>query len=442
MQVSVETTGNIDRKMTVSVPAERVGNEVEKRLQKLSKRVRIDGFRPGKVPMNVVRQRYAQATRQEVTGDVIEESLREALNQQKLRMAGLPQIDVQTFGHNEPLAYTATFQVYPEFQVADVSGLAIKRPTSSVTDADIDKMIETIRKQQKEWKNIDRAAQSGDLVRLNFVGTLDGVPFDGGSAENFAVELGAGRMLPDFETALNGMKAGDEKVADVKFPDDYQAENLKGKTAQFKLNVTSVQEGVLPEINEDFIQRFGLESSTVETFRAEIKKNMERELNNAIKAQVKQQVMDGLAALHTFEVPAALTADEAKQVRQEFMQNMGNQMPNANLPDELFKPQAERRVKLGLIVGQLIRENNIQRDAKRVDDLLESLAMTYEDPTALRDYYRNNPQAMQTIEAAAMEELTVDWVMGKAQVTEEQRPFEEVIGRAQGNIDTNEAQAA
>lgn len=442
MQVSVETTGNIDRKMTVSIPAERVDNEVEKRLQKLSKRVRIDGFRPGKVPMNVVRQRYAQSTRQEVIGDVIESSLRDALNQEKLRMAGLPQVDVQTFGHNEPLSYVAAFQVYPEFQLADVSSLNIKRPTSNVTEEDIDKMIETIRKQQKEWKTTDRAAQAGDLVRLDFVGTLDGVPFEGGSAENFSVELAAGRMLPDFETALSGMKAGDEKVADVKFPDDYQAENLKGKTAQFTLKVTSVQEGVLPEITEVFIERFGLESKTVEAFRGEIKKNMERELNNAIKAQVKQQVMDGLAALHTFEVPAALTTEESKQVRQEFMQNMGNQMPNANLPDELFKPQAERRVKLGLIVGQLIRENNIQRDAQRVDDLLESLSMTYEDPAALVEYYRNNPQAMQTIEAAAMEESIVDWVLGKAQVTDEERPFEQVIGRAQGNIDTTDAQAA
>ncbi|WP_020559882.1 trigger factor [Thiofilum flexile] len=442
MQVSVETTGNIDRKMTVTVPAERVGNEVEKRLQKLAKRVRIDGFRPGKVPMNVVRQRYAQATRQEVIGDVIESSLRDALSQEKLRMAGLPQVDVQTFGHNEPLAYVATFQVYPEFELADVSNLNIKRPVSSVTDADIDKMVETIRKQQKEWQDVARTAQNGDLVRLNFVGTLDGVPFEGGSAENFAVELGAGRMLPDFEAALLGMSAGEEKVADVKFPDDYQAENLKGKTAQFKLNVISVQEGVLPEVNEAFIERFGLESKTVETFRAEIKKNMEREMTNAIKAQVKQQVMDGLAALHLFDVPNALTSEEAKQVRQEFMQNMGQQMPDANLPDELFKPQAERRVKLGLIVGQLIRENNIQRDAKRVDELLESLSLTYEDPAALIEYYRTNQQAMQTIEAAAMEELIVDWVMSKAQITDEERPFEQVIGRAQGNIDTTDAQAA
>ncbi|MBK8453552.1 MAG: trigger factor [Thiofilum sp.] len=442
MQVSVETTGNIDRKMTVTVPAERIGTEVEKRLQKLSKRVRIDGFRPGKVPMNVVRQRYAQATRQEVIGDVIEDSLRNALNQEKLRMAGLPQVDVQTFGHNEPLTYVAAFQVYPEFQLADVSGLAIKRPVANVTDADIDRMIETIRKQQKEWQNVERAAQAGDLVRLNFVGTLDDVPFEGGSAENFAVELGAGRMLPDFEAALVGMIVGEEKVADVKFPEDYQAENLKGKTAQFKLNVTSVQEGVLPEINEAFIERFGLETTTVETFRAEIKKNMERELSNAVKAQLKQQVMDGLAALHTFDVPNALTTEEAKQVRQEFMQNMGNQMPNADLPDELFKPQAERRVKLGLIVGQLIRENNIQRDAKRVDELLASLSMTYEDPAALVEYYRTNPQAMQTIEAAAMEELIVDWVLSKAQVTDEERSFEQVIGRAQGNIDTTESAAA
>lgn len=427
MQVSVESTGNIDRKMTVEVPSERVTQAVEQRLQNLTKRVRIDGFRPGKVPLSVVRQRYSESVHHEVVGEVLEQSFQEAVAEQKLRVAGLPQVDLQDAESGKALIYTASFQVYPEFEVADVSSIEIKRPVSAVNDEDLDKMIDVIREQQKEWNDVERAAQEGDMVRINFEGTLDGEAFEGGSAEDFAVELGAGRMLPDFEAALQGMSAGEEKTADVAFPEDYQAENLKGKTAQFKLTMNVVQEAVLPEINEDFIERFGIEDKTVESFRAEVRKNMERELTNAVKMQVKQQVMDGLATLHEIEVPAALVTDEVKHVRNEFTQNTGT--PADGVPDDLFKPQAERRVKLGLIVGEVIRQNEMKRDEERVETLLNSLAASYEDPQELINYYRSNPQAMQTIEAAAMEEMIVDWVLDKATVTDEEKPFNEVIGQ-------------
>ena len=425
MQVSVETTGTIDRKMTVELPAAQIDETVEKRLKALAGRVKIDGFRPGKVPFSLVKKRYSDSVRYEVVESLLGSSFQEAARQQNLRVAGLPDIDLKTLEAGKNLEYVASFQVYPEFTIAGVDTLNITRLTSEVTDADLDKMIEVIRKQNQDWQTVERAAQNGDSVTIDFVGTLDGETFEGGSANDYAVELGAGRMLKDFEEGLIGMQSGEEKTVDVAFPDNYQAENLKGKTAQFKLSVKQVREPVLPEIDADFIKRFGVDAGDVETFRAEVKKNMLHELDKALKSQVKQQVMDGLADLHAIEVPKALVADEVNYIREEFQQNTGSSAQN--LPDALFAPQAERRVKLGLIVGEVIRQHNLQRDPARVDAMLESLASTYEDPQALISYYRQDRKAMQTIEAAVMEEMIVDWVLEKATVTDEARDFDAVM---------------
>lgn len=432
MQVSVETTGKIGRKMTVEVPAERVDQAVSSRLKSLAKRVRIDGFRPGKVPFKVVEARYGQSVHQEVVGEVLEETFREAASSQQLRVAGLPSIDLKALQTGQPLAYVASFDVYPDFEIADVSGLEVKRPVAQVQDADIDKMLETIRKQQRSWTDVTRAAKDGDLVTVDFDGTLEGEAFEGGKANDYRVELGAGRMLKDFENALIGMSAGEEKIADVAFPEDYQAENLKGKTAQFKLTVSKVQEAVLPELTDEFIKQFGVEEGGVAKFRDEVRKNMERELGNALKVQVKQQVMDGLAGLHDVELPEALVKDEIQHIRQEFSQNM--QAPANNIPDDLFKPQAERRVKLGLIVGEVIRQKGLKRDPAKVEAMLDSLAASYEEPAELIKYYRSNPQAMQTVEAAVMEDMIVDWVLNQAKVTEEQRDFESIMNRASDRV--------
>ena len=425
MQVSVETTGTIDRKMTVELPAAQIDETVEKRLKALAGRVKIDGFRPGKVPFSLVKKRYSDSVRYEVVESLLGSSFQEAARQQNLRVAGLPDIDLKTLEAGKNLEYVASFQVYPEFTIAGVDTLNITRPTSEVTDADLDKMIEVIRKQNQDWQTVERAAQNGDSVTIDFVGTLDGETVEGGSTNDYAVELGAGRMLNDFEEGLIGMQVGEEKTVDVAFPDNYQAENLKGKTAQFKLSVKQVREPVLPEIDADFIKRFGVDAGDVETFRAEVKKNMLHELDKALKSQVKQQVMDGLADLHAIEVPKALVADEVNYIREEFQQNTGSSAQN--LPDALFAPQAERRVKLGLIVGEVIRQHNLQRDSARVDAMLESLASTYEDPQALISYYRQDRKAMQTIEAAVMEEMIVDWVLEKATVTDEARDFDAVM---------------
>ena len=425
MQVSVETTGNIDRKMTVAVPAAQIDQEVEKRLKSMAGRVRIDGFRPGKVPFSLIKKRYEDSVRYEIVEKLLGSSFQQAAGQEKLRVAGLPKIDLKTMEAGKDLEYEAIFQVYPEFIVGNIETLTISRPNAEVTDADLDKMVEIIRKQNQEWQETDRAAQNGDRVKIDFAGTVDGEAFEGGTASDYSVELGMGRMLKDFEEGLVGMKVGEEKTVDVAFPENYHAENLKGKTAQFKLTMKQVQEPVLPELDADFIKRFGVDDGSIDSFRAEVRKNMRRELGNAIKTQVKQQVMDGLAQLHEIDIPAALVEDEIRYIREEFSQNTGASA--YNMPAELFQPQAERRVKLGLLVGEIIRQNNMQRDPARVEAMLENLASTYEEPQALKDYYRSNRQAMQTIEAAVMEEMIVEWVLEKANVTDETRDFDSIM---------------
>jgi len=426
MQVSVEATGNIERKLSVTVPAERVDNEVDKRLKSMRSRVKIDGFRPGKVPMSVVSQQYGDAVFQEVVGELIQSTFYEAANQENLRVAGMPKIDATTIEAGKDLEYTATFDTYPEFEIADITTMEVSKPVVKITAADVDEMIETLRKQQQEWKEVEREAQDGDLLTIDFEGTLDEEAFEGGSAQDFSVELGAGRMLKDFEDALVGMKKGDEKETDVTFPDDYPAENLKGKTAKFKLNVKSVSEPSLPTVNKEFIKKFGVEDGTKKSFKEEIKANMERELEQRIKSRVKQSVMEGLHEVHDIELPAALVNDEIQQVRNEMAQNsQGADL--STLPDDMFKEQAEKRVKLGLIVGEIITRNKLEKDQQKVDEMLESLAASYEDPQSLIEYYRSNPEAMQTIEAAVMEEMIVDWVLDKAKVKEDKMKFSDLV---------------
>lgn len=426
MQVSVESTGNIERKLSIVIPAERVDGEVDTRLKSMRGRVKIDGFRPGKVPMSVVSQQYGDAVYQEVVGEIFQSTFYEAAEKENLKVAGMPQIDATTLVPGKDLEYTATFDIYPQFKIADVSKMEVIRPTVKIMAADVDEMIDTLRKQQKGWKEVKRAAKDGDLLVIDFDGALDGEVFDGGAAEDFSVELGAGRMLADFEKALTGMKVGDEKEADVTFPDEYPAENLKGKTAQFTLKVKTVSAPDLPKVDEEFIKKFGIEDGTEKSFKAEIKSNMARELEQRIKARVKQSVMEGLHEIHEIDLPSALVKDEIKQVRNEMAQNsQGADL--STLPDDMFEEQAARRVKLGLIVGEVITVNKLEKDQAKVDEMLQSLAASYEDPQALLEYYQSNQQAMQTIEASVMEEMIVDWVLEKAKVKDEKMKFSELV---------------
>ncbi len=436
MQVSVESTGDIERKLIVEVPAERVDQEVEKRLKDMRGKVRLDGFRPGKVPVSVIKEKYGSAVHQEVVGDVIQQTLYEAATQEDLRLAGAPSnVTPDTMTIGEPLKYTATVEVYPEIEIGALDTIEITRQSTDITDADIDKMIEVLRNQQKEWKETDAAAADGNQVVLSFDGSIDGEPFEGGKAEDFTMEVGRGQMIPDFEKAVIGMKAGDEKDADVSFPDDYQAENLKGKTVQFNLKVSSVNESVLPEVDDEFYKKFGVDNGSEDDFRAEVKKNMERELAQTLKARVKQSVMDGLSATHEVAAPSSLVSEEIKQMRTEMSQNGGYDA--TTLPEEMFKSQAERRVKLGLIVGEIIKQNNLEKDQDRIDAMLNELSASYEDPSSVIEYYKSNPQAMQTVEAAVLEEMIVDWVLDQAKVTDEITDFDSIM-----NPDKAEQEAA
>lgn len=425
MQVSVESTGNIGRKMSVSVPAERIDGEVDSRLKNLRGRVKIDGFRPGKVPLSVVSQQHGDSVYQEVVGEIFQSTFYEAASAENLRVAGLPNIETQVLEAGKDLEYTATFEVYPSFEIGSVEQLEISQASVEIVAADVDKMIETLREQQKEWSDVDRASKEGDLVVVDFEGTIDGEAFEGGSAKDFSVELGSGRMLKDFDEGLVGVTAGSEKEIEVTFPEDYPAETLKGKTATFALDVTVVRAPTLPNVDEDFIKKFGVEDGEQESFKAEIKSNMERELEQTIKARLKQSVMDGLNDIHDIEIPESLVTEEIKHVRNEMSGNTGNDM--SSLPDELFREQASRRVKLGLVVGEIITSNELKKDQQKVDDMLESISATYEDPKAFIEYYKTNEQAMQTVEAAVMEEMIVDWVLERAVVTDEEMSFSDIM---------------
>ena len=426
MQVSVESTSNIGRKMKISVPAEEIDGKVEKRLKDMRARVKLDGFRPGKVPLSVVSQQYGDSIYQEVVSEVFQSSFNEAVIGKALSIVGYPDIDPQVLEPGKDLEYIATFDVYPVFEIADLKELEISKANVEITDVDINKMIETLQEQQKEWQDVERAAEKNDLIVIDFEGTIEGETFEGGSAKAFSVEVGAGRMLKDFDDALLGMSAGDEKKIDVTFPDDYPVENLKGKTAQFVLKASVVKESILPAVDVDFIKKFGIEDGTEESFRVEIRSNMERELERNIKARLKQSVMDGLNDLHDIEIPSFLVTEEIKHVRKD-MQGKQKEADLSSLPDDLFVDQARRRVKLGLIVGEIITKNKLKRDQDKVNAMLESMASTYEDPQAFIEYYKNNKEAMQTVEAAVMEEMVVEWVLDKAIILEQKMTFSEIM---------------
>ena len=432
MQVTLETAEGLLRRLTVQVPAAQIDEAVEQRLKDLARRVRMDGFRPGKAPMPVVRQRYGEQARDEVVGDVIQRTYVDAVTQQELRPAGAPNITEVDMVVGEGLRYVAEIEVYPEFTLADLSTIEIERPKTKILKADVEAMISNLRKQRATFKKVDREAKDGDRVTVDFKGSIDGELFDGGSANDMPIELGKGQLLKDFEEPIVGMKAGESKVIEVTFPDDYHAEHLQGKKASFDLTVKEVAQTVLPKIDDEFCLAFGVKEGGAEALEAEVRKNMERELANATKRRVKQQVMDGLlAANEGITLPKALVVEEAQRVRQQFAQQMRGADTN-QLPLNIFEPEAERRVKLGLLVAELVRSEGLKVDATRVDALLEDIASSYEDPTEVKVFYKGRPDLMQNLEALAAEDMVVDHVLSKAKVSDVAMKFDEVVKQQEG----------
>ncbi len=427
MQVSVENTSALERRMTIGVPAERIETEVNKRLQQTARKAKIPGFRPGKVPMSVIRQRYEDGARQDALGDLIQATFYEAVVEQKLNPAGAPSVEPKTFEKGKDLEYIATFEVFPEFTVAGFDSISVERLSADVADSDLDNMLEILRKQNVSFEVVDRAAENEDQLNIDFVGKIDGEAFAGGSATGTQLVLGSGRMIPGFEDGLVGAKAGEERVLNLTFPEDYQNLELAGKTAEFTVTVNTVSAPTLPELNETFFKQFGIKETNIEGFRTEVRKNMERELRQAIKSKVKNQVMDGLLAANPIEVPKALLENEVNRLRVQAVQQFGGNIKPDQLPAELFEEQAKRRVELGLIVAEVVKQFDLKPDDTRVRELIQEMASAYQEPEQVVAWYYKNEQQMNEVRSVVLEEQVVDTVLQKASVTDKAVSYEEAV---------------
>ncbi|WP_213875881.1 trigger factor [Pseudomonas sp. dw_358] len=431
MQVSVENTSALERRMTIGVPAERIEAEVNKRLQQTARNAKIPGFRPGKVPMSVIRQRYEADARQEALGNVIQASFYEAVVEQKLNPAGAPAVEPKVVEKGKDLEYIATFEVFPEFEVAGFESISVERLSAEVADSDLDNMLDILRKQNVRYESAERAAQNEDQVTIDFVGKIDGETFAGGSATGTQLVLGSGRMIPGFEDGLVGAKAGEERVLQLTFPEDYQNLDLAKKAAEFTVTVTAVAAPVLPELNEAFFTQFGIKESGLEGFRTEVRKNMDRELRQAIKTKVKNQVMDGLVASNPVDVPKALLDNEVDRLRVQAVQQFGGNIKPDQLPAELFSEQAKRRVLLGLIVAEVVKQHDIKPDEARVRSMIQEMASAYQEPEQVVSWYYKNDEQLNEVRSVVLEEQVVDTVLQKASVTDKTVSYEEAVKPAE-----------
>ena len=439
MQVTTEAVSGVARRLNVSVPTSRVNEQFEARLQRTAKTVKINGFRPGKVPLNVVRREYGAGIYQEVVNEIIRDTVFEAIQQEKINAVGMPNIE-KVENKDGALVYEAIVEVYPEVEVKTFADLEVERKATEINDKDVDTMIENLQKQRASWTETKGMAKKDMQVTFDFEGTVDGEKFEGGAAEDFKLVLGSGRMIPGFEDGIVGMKKGEEKVIDVTFPEDYQAENLAGKAAQFKITVKLVEKQKLPEIDAEFLKIFGLtEEEGLDKLKADVRKNMEREVRNGLRNQVKQAAFDALVAANEIEVPASMVAQEIdrhrQQMIQQFTQQFGAQgakaFDSSMLPDELFKEQAEKSVKLGVLVSKVLADAKLEVDQARVDAYIDDMASSYEDPTEVVEYFKNDKQQRAQIEAVVLEDQVVDHILASAKVRDVNISYEDLLKEQQ-----------
>lgn len=430
MQVSVENVSGLERRVKIAVPADQVEQAVNKKINQAARTIKMDGFRVGKVPLNVIKKRYGASIRAEALDDIIRDAYVSAIQQTELKVAGFPNIEPISFAEGKDVEFAAVVEVYPEVTLADFAALAVERPTSEVTDADVETMVANLRRQRAKWEESAEAAADQDRLTIDFEGSVNGEVFEGGTAQDFAIVIGSKRMIPGFEEQLVGSKAGEEKVITVTFPADYQAENLAGKEAQFKINVKKVVKPTLPELDATFLEAFGVKDGNVDQFRADVRKNMERELRNGVRAKVKSAVFDALVKANSIELPKALVAEEISRQRQQAIQQFGGQNAQIKpemLPDELFKEQSERSVALGLLVSEIIRANEITVDAERVRALVDEVAQSYEQPEEVVKWYYSSKEQMAQVQSAVLEDQVVDLVLAKAQITDKAVGYEELL---------------
>lgn len=430
MQVSIQRpTEGLEHVITVSVGSEGMTSAVEQRLKEIQKTVRMDGFRPGKVPMNMVRARHLQQVRAEALENLLYDSFFKAADQEQVRVAGILGFEEVSANEGEDIRFVTRFETYPSIAMPDFTAVSVEKVTADIKDSDVDDMIQRLREMRKTYVVVDKAAANGDMVNLDFSGSIDGVKFDGGSAENVPLVLGSGRMIPGFEDGILGMKAGEQKVIDVTFPEGYQAAHLAGKTAQFDIKVNSVQETQLPEVDEEFIKTFGVDAGTVEAFREDVKKNLSRQVNLSLIKQNKDNVMHALLAAVNFDTPKTLVERELRAMMDAMTKRMREQnMPASDLNPDNYREEATKRVSLGLLLGEVVRANELKADEATVREILAIEADSYDNPEQFIEWYLADQNRRSEVEAIAIENAVVDLVMSKAKVTEVSKPLAELVG--------------
>jgi len=426
MQVSVETTQGLERKMTISVPGTDIDKEIRKRIQQLARTQRIPGFRPGKIPLKVITKRYGEAVKHEVYTEVMQQNYYQAIIQEKLNPAGAPRVEPLD-ADGEDFQFTAVFEIYPEIELTDLEKLKVKTAVAKVTAKDVDNMLDTLRKQRADWEPIKRMAKKGDQVVTDFDGSLEGESFDGGKGEAVAIVLGEGKMLPDFEEGLMKIKKGEERKIDVTFPKDYQTENLAGKTAQFKIKAVEVNGQKLPPIDEEFVKEFGIDDGSVESFKTEVRTNMERELTQTLTSQNKSTVLDAVANASKTEIPKAMLDSEIDRLRAQMSQQIQGQEELPELPASLFEEQAKKRVTLGLVMSELIKKESLKADEEKVKQTIEQMASAYDEPEQVTSWYYSDKNRLAEVESLVLEDSVVEFILDKAMVTESKQTFDEIM---------------
>ncbi|HYH43122.1 MAG TPA: trigger factor [Burkholderiales bacterium] len=436
MQANLENLGTLERKLSVALPMAEIAREIDTRLKRLTRTVKMHGFRPGKVPLKVVAQQYGPQVRQEVLGDVLQKSFGEAVREQNLKVAGYPRFDAKPPADDaSEFEYSATFEVYPEVSLGDIGGVTITRSSLDVSDAEVDRTLEIMRKQRVSYELADRAAANDDRVTMSYSGKIEGTEFPGGKAENQQMVLGEGRLLPDFESALTGMKAGDAKTFDLRFPDDYHGKDVAGKTATFEVQVSEVAAPKLPEIDAEFAKSLGVADGDLTKMRTEIRGNLEREVKTRLRNKVKDQVMQALLDSTKIDVPKALVDEEIDRLReltrQDFTARGIPVKDDTPFPAELFQAQAERRVNLGLILSELVKAHQLQAKPEQVRTAVEEQAQSYEHPQEVVRWYYQQPERLREIESMALEDNVVEWALKTAKVEDKPIAFDELMGNKQ-----------
>jgi trigger factor len=433
MTVQVETLEKLERRVTLTLPADVIQKEVESRLRRLARTVKADGFRPGKVPMNVVTQRYGYSVQYEVMNDKVGEAFAQVASEAQLRVAGVPQISEKEGAPEGQIAFNATFEVYPEVKLGDLNGVEVERVSTEVTDAAIDRTVDILRGQRRTFQQraADAVAADTDRVTIDFEGKIDGEPFDGGKAEDFQFILGEGRMLEQFEKAVRGMKAGDSKTFPLQFPEDYHGKDVAGKEADFLVTLKKIEAQHLPEVNEAFAKSLGIPDATVEGLRSDIRRNLEREVKFRVAARNKNAVMEALSKVAELDLPKALVNNELERLvagaRADLKQRGIKDADKAPIPTEVFQPQAERRVRLGLIVAELVRHNELQAKPEQIKAHIEEMAQSYEKPADVVRWYYGDPQRLGEIEAVVIENNVTEHVLAKAKIVDKAVAFDELM---------------